>query len=210
MAKILQTKDELKQHLLEAMQFLEVSSISFDSGFHAEAKRLATTIRVLLHDTNASQSLLNQLGIKDTLNFKNTAFPLNPNNLLSHLGLVGMRMTDTGSSYYAHLDDYPPIPDIEPFKSFGDWWHEVVIKDSNGVEFTRENLIKSLANQDGGAHVDSKLDSKYADLSRGNSVGWVEVRESKEKPFKEVELHSVRQIAYELITTLKAIDLSTL
>lgn len=210
MSKIPQTKDELKQHFLEALQFLEVSSNSFDAGFHAEAKRLATTIRVLLHDTKQSQSLLKQLGLKDKLSYRNTAFPLNPNNLLAHLGLVGMRMTSAGTSYFAHLDDIPPDPEIHQFKTFETWWNEVVIKDTKGEEFTREKLIKLLSNQDGGAHVDPALDSSYAALKHDNSVGWVYSDGISEHPIRDIELHSVRQIAYELIETLKPLDIDNL
>ena len=56
--KIRQTEEELKSHLKEQIQFLLKSAQSYDEGFTSEAKRLAVVIRVLLHDTKKSKSLL--------------------------------------------------------------------------------------------------------------------------------------------------------
>jgi len=60
-----QTESELRQHLDDQLGFLEQSSASFDRGYEGEAKRLAVSIRVLLHDKGQSKSLLGQLGLKD-------------------------------------------------------------------------------------------------------------------------------------------------
>lgn len=75
-----QTQADLEEHLVEQIQFLESSAASFDSGFESESKRLATTLRVLLHETNRSHSLLDQLGKKATLKFFDTAYPVDPDN----------------------------------------------------------------------------------------------------------------------------------
>jgi len=45
------TKAELLDYLREQITFLRNSIDSYDKGFEGEAKRLATTIRVLVHDT---------------------------------------------------------------------------------------------------------------------------------------------------------------
>ncbi len=54
---------ELQAHLAEQLQFLEASADAFDRGFRGEAKRMAATIRILVHQTHRSHSLLGQLGI---------------------------------------------------------------------------------------------------------------------------------------------------
>jgi len=46
--KIQQTRKELLVHLNENLDFLKRSAAAFDSGYTAEAKRLAVTIRVLV------------------------------------------------------------------------------------------------------------------------------------------------------------------
>jgi hypothetical protein len=62
--KISLTLAELECHLAEQLQFLQVSAAAFDAGFEGEAKRLAVVLRILLHDTKSSKSLLGQLGRK--------------------------------------------------------------------------------------------------------------------------------------------------
>src|SRR5215203_4924840 len=86
MAKRTRTKQELEALLDEQIGFLERSAAAFDDGKDGEAKRLAVTLRVLLHDAKNSHSLLGQLGRKQ--NFVDTALEFNPENLLTHGGLV--------------------------------------------------------------------------------------------------------------------------
>ncbi|MEE9987498.1 hypothetical protein [Agrobacterium pusense] len=63
MTKIPLSQDDLNEHLAEQLGFLEASARSFDGGFIGEAKRMATTIRVLMHETPQSHSVLGQLGL---------------------------------------------------------------------------------------------------------------------------------------------------
>ena len=57
----------------EQMQFFRSSSAAYDAGNTTEALRLAVSLRVLLHDTPQSTSILSQLGVKTDLAFVNTA-----------------------------------------------------------------------------------------------------------------------------------------
>jgi hypothetical protein len=75
----------LLENLAESTQFLISSASSFDRGYEAEAKRLAVTLRVLLHDTPQSHSLLDLLGVKDQIRFTNTAAEIEPDNVLPTL-----------------------------------------------------------------------------------------------------------------------------
>ena len=201
MTKVTQSSQELDRHLRDSIGFLKASCASFDAGTVGEAKRLAATIRVLLHDTQQSQSLLGLIGLKQKITYINTATPHDPRNLLAHHGLVGFRMGGGGSSYWAPLGDGPPTR-YGRTDSFDSWWNEKVIIDKTGGVFTRRDLVLSLANKDGGAHVDPQLDAKYAALTRGNSLGWVVSDGASQRPLSDVELHSVRQIAYELFQSL--------
>jgi hypothetical protein len=69
MARHKQTKEDLAQHLREHVDWLEESMASFDSGKEHSAKRLAHTMRTLLHDTTKSHSLLGQLAVKESLRY---------------------------------------------------------------------------------------------------------------------------------------------
>jgi hypothetical protein len=70
--------------------------------------------------------------------------------------------------------------------------------------FTRKDLVLSIANQDGGAHVDPQLDEDYAGLTRKNSIGWVAEIDGKIIPNESnPALASIRQIAYKVLESLK-------
>ena len=198
MAKRQQTNDELIEQLKEQISFMKTSAKEFDTENYSEAKRLATNIRILLHDTNSSKSLLKQLNIKHKMYYRDSANEYDPKNLMSHHGLVGLKISNEGTSYYAQLEKRDCT-----FKTFDSWWEKIIISDKNKKQFTRKKLILALANQDGGAHVDPELDKAYDDLSRNNSIGWFHSNGSESTPVLKIELFSVRQIAFELISSIE-------
>jgi len=67
--KISQTSEELKQHFQEQLSFLRSSSLAYDQGNEAEAKRLASCIRTLVKES--PYSLLRSIGIKDLIDYAN-------------------------------------------------------------------------------------------------------------------------------------------
>lgn len=194
------TVDELEAHLDEQLAFLESSCNSFDTGFEGEAKRLAVSLRVLLHDTKHSKSLLGQLN-KKAAKFRDTAFEFDPDNKLTHGGLVFIATGKLETRYVAMLDDIP-----EPNNknvSFEDWWNSPVFVDKQKRQLSRKELILIAANQDGGAHVDPSLNETYAALSKDNTLGWVANDGDGEKPMGGPERAAIRQIAHETLKTFK-------
>jgi len=204
MTKYVQTTDELLDHLRDQIAFTKQSASSYDNGFEDEAKRLAVVIRVLVHDTSNSTSLLTLLN-KKRIKFYDSALPYDPKNLLPYNGLTMMRLsTQEGASYVAPLDGGPPVRSRVRKITFNTWWKDTfVIKDKYGNTFTRKDLILNASNTDGGAHVDPELDVAYANLSRFNSLGWKVFRNDIEDDFRNSPvLPSVRQIAHEVLKTL--------
>jgi len=198
-----QSTQDLLKHLNDSLYFLEASSQAFDEGYLSEAKRLATTIRVLLHDTRTSHSILGQLGVKSNLDYINSAPPLDPTPILSETGFIGIRRINNSTTFYAPLGDHPPFEDLIPYKKFDEWWNEGIIRDNTGQVFSRSKLILEVVNKDGGAHVDPNLNLAYAELSRNNSMDWVVSDGENLIPLKDFELYCIRQIAYELYSSLK-------
>jgi len=178
---------------------------AFDGGAEGEAKRLATVLRVLLHDRRRSASLLGQLGVKGRISFVDTAQPIHPHNLMATPGLVMMRIGADGGSYVAPLAGGMPERYRNPNKPFGPWWNEPVTKDAAGRLFSRKDYVLTVSNKEGGAHVDHTLDGAYAALTKGNSLGWVyssgdddDARPMERNP----AFASVRQVAFEVSRTL--------
>ena len=192
------TEDDFKSHLENKIRFLESSSQSYDNGCINEAKRLAVEIRVLLHNTSRSTSLLTHLKKNDIL-FYDTSSDYDPNNLLSQMMLIKMRIGPQGPEYIPVLDNESPIHDLKKKVPFEDWWKKVVFVNTKGDTFDRKDLILNLSNKDGGAHIDANLDDAYANLTRFNSLGWMFERGGIHEDLGNPVLASVRQISYEVI-----------
>lgn len=194
------TKDELIDQLKEQISFLQFSVKNFDEGNELEAKRMAISLRIMLYDTSNSKSLLGQLGLKKKIKFLNTAVPYSSTNLLSHHGLVGIKIEHLGNAkYFPFLDNKDAR-----FNSFKDWWGEIVIKDKKSNTFTRSNLIKIVSNKDGGAHVDSDIDKDYYELKNGNTIGWIftDINGNVKDLDNKIVFVSIREITFEVLKSL--------
>ena len=199
-----QNREELLAHLRDQIEFMIVSAVSFDNGFEGEAKRLAATIRILVHNTPRSTALLTQLRKTDIL-FYDSASAFDLKNIATSNCLTMFRQSPSGWDYVAPLDNLSPARSKDKKVGFARWWDRTIIyKDNAGNEFTRKNLVLAVANKEGGAHIDPKLDSAYANLSRFNSLGWKVYANGEEKDFNNSPvLPSVRQIAHEVIKSLR-------
>jgi hypothetical protein len=206
MAKTKLTTADFERHLKEQMEFLAGSAAAYDTGMLGEAKRIATVIRVLVHDTAKSVSLLTHLGVKDTLAFMDTAVPIDPRNMLTTPGLVMLQVTSTERTFEPPLDRLIP-PRQNPPKPFTQWWTDPVTKSQDGT-FSRRDYILTLANKEGGAHVDHQLDDAWVKLTREHSLelDWFAPGTDPPEDWTPTQgdpaLACVRQIAYEVDQTL--------
>lgn len=198
MANISRTQDDLDLLFREQLDFLKLSCASFDNGFEGEIKRLAIAVRVLVHDTTASTSLLT-LTNKKNAKFLDTAEPYDDRNELSHSSLVEICMTTIGVKPRAFLDDINHPNWID----FDAWWNGIVFVDSQKNEFSRKDIVLHLANKDGGAHVDQEIDERYHNLRNKNSLGWITTYgDGRQIAGEDHVPPTMRQIAHELIKSL--------
>ena len=202
MTKIPQTKDELERQLSDQLELLKELASLYDSEKTVAAKAISTVVRVLVHDTINSTSLLTQLDRKNIDFFDSVGAEAETwgkgQRLGSYHGLVG---AGTNSKYFPYLDD--TIPESSKYVPFDEYWRRVIFIDGKENSFTRKDIILTLTNQDGGAHVDPGLSAKYAVLSRQNSMGLTASMNGEEpKVFEGAELAAVRQIGHEMLRTL--------
>lgn len=181
-----QTSIELQTHFREQLRFLHTSARYFDSGTRSEAKRMATALRILFHDSDAAPSLTAQLRIRDSLSLSNTVSGDCTENLFPYSGLTMARAGPDVGTYEARLGfppsralppDLPlefrgPCPTPPDYLPFEPWWSTIVISDKKGVQFTRGELVLVVSEADGGVGVSPTLDPKYLRLSRENALGW--------------------------------------
>jgi len=195
------TYQKSNQMLLKDFQtqirFLKSSTESFDGGFEDEAKRLATSLRVLLHDAQYP-SLFSTLGIKNNFLFATSANRYLPINLVAYTGLVGMSFTVGGEAKYQPIcKQSDGTQNIWVY--FDDWWNQIIIDDKTNI-FSRRDIVLYAANKDGGTHIDPKIENKYYELILNNSVGWECCENDISRPMDNNLVYaSIRQIVHEFL-----------
>ncbi|HPW31192.1 MAG TPA: hypothetical protein PLL01_17555 [Rhodoferax sp.] len=195
--KIKQSQHELTDRLNEQLGFLKSSALLFDEGATAEAVRLAQTVRVLVHDTRNSTSLLELLQKKDVLFFDTAA-----KELPADQGQTALVATEIGPAECAVV----PILDSDlvntQMVSFDTWWNGVAIVDFKRQVFKRKDIVLNLANDLGGAHINLHLSSRLVDLIRNNSMnGFVQLPGKDVEPYPNPFPATMRQIAHEVLKT---------
>jgi len=192
MAKHRLSAADLVAHFDEQLGALQRSAQLFDEGYQLEARRMAVTLRVILH--GGRKSLLEQLGRKK-LDFVDSAQPFNPDNIASTHSLISLRIGGGQVSYQAKLDaDKPAVR-----TSFARWWKATVFADGKKRKMTRAHVVLTAANQDGGAHVDGTLRADYAELRHENLLGWLTGNNTP--PSGDPAYVAIRQIAHEVLKT---------
>lgn len=194
MAKYKLNSQELLEHWDDQLSFIQSSIQQFDKGIENEARRIATSLRVMFHETSRSHSLIKQTGLKHNFLLWSSGGLYTPSNLLSSWVLLELEVNESGL-YYKPLS----TNNIRTFfLGYEDWWNEIIFDDKKNV-FTRKDIVRYVANQDGGAHVDMKLDEKYAELVKHNSLGWTD---GDGNPVKNNPAYvAIRQIAKEVLVS---------
>ena len=115
------TSERFKQKLKEQIVFLQNSCCGSDDGNWSEAVRIAASVRVILHDSTHSISLLAHLRTKN-INLFNTYFdpPQEDNNGYEVITLFAMGTINMGVGgkygYGPILDDFKPcISHVLPY-----------------------------------------------------------------------------------------------
>lgn len=198
MSKYRITANELKEHWDDQIHFINKSIKDFDNGDEKEARRIATCIRVLFNETMKSKSIYSQLN--QQIHFISNTDLYTPSNLISSWTLLMMEIKDNNSYYKANLDRSSRVF----LMTFEDWWNEIIFDDLIN-KFSRRDIILYVADQDGGAHVDPKLDESYAALIKLNSLGWVQ--NNDQLPGNNPAYQAVRAIANELVISLNLLNI---
>lgn len=171
-------KQYLRERFEEQRLFLSKSIKEFVSGDLAEAVRIAITIRVLVHETGSSKSLLGQLTpnyldlkILDRAPVREETHEL-PHGTQSVVVMsvpISVKMNAEGVFLNPDLD-------VEAYQAsiLGKWWgrHSLILPGLGG--FSRKEIVRGLADKEGGAHVDTDINPKYQQLldSKSLQLGW--------------------------------------
>ncbi|MEI5585058.1 MULTISPECIES: hypothetical protein [unclassified Agromyces] len=200
--------EEHLEHLRDQLDFIDASCDRFDSGVHAEAKRLAIAVRVLAYDTTVSTGLLTRMGVTQILPWVDGTIPGGTRvvRLAKDLGVapVGSLLTVIPSEADATwAPAFSQVPLGAHRVGFTYWWQIPRIFDNRGTEASRRDVVLWLAHHDGGAHVDTLPDA-YRAIARGSSVGDFFSRLGRSPRDDSPVPAAMRQIAEEVRFTLRA------
>lgn len=183
-------------HLARQLSFLRRSCESYDAGATDEAIRIATIIRVLIHNTKASTSLLKHLNAT-TINLLSTTNGATPDTVM-YFGLGTMELGNGSCRYFPSLD-FGPIKKTIPVSQ---WWDQIVFVLDPQTRLSRRKIVLSAANQDGGAHVDATLSKEYEALSADGAIGHFTYGSNGmeiHQPIEDAHFVAIRQMAHELL-----------
>lgn len=212
--KVVRSDQDLLALLRDQFELLNKACLRYDGGDELEVINIASRLRVILQ---GPRSLIGQLHLAKDLRFRDTStHRLDPERNICIANIWPQVMPD-GARWRPLLDGWPNGHPMPPPQHLRAWWTEPIMPTStpDGLDHTprysRENLVLSVANQDGGAHADQR-DAAYDRLTRDYFALEVAIRSSDEtvSPYKPVQgnaVHAcVRQIGHEVLFTL-SVDL---
>lgn len=192
------------QELAKQLQFIANSCAAFDAACQSEAIRIATSLRVIFHDTSKCKSILNHLFAGQIRLLSTVAPPPEEKGEVVFFGgSPSICVSPRGAFYRVPLSDTP----YRTFLPRKEWWNQVLYvrknsKQGASIRILRKDVILQATNKDGGAHVDAKLTSEYEELKNGPWKQRVYSAEGiREQPIPNAELPMLRQIGYEVLNS---------
>jgi hypothetical protein len=189
---------DFRQHLLRQLGFLGRSCKSFDEGHIDEGIRIATVLRVLVHDTKSCVSLLKHLGATG-INLASTVASLDGAQAVMFWGMGQLSISSTHIAYRPNLGG----DSIKRLLPVNEWWNQIVYAHGS-LKLSRKAIVLGAADKDGGAHVDAKLTPEYAALAKSGSIGSL-VYESHlfnvTVPIENAHLGYIRQMGHEILSS---------
>jgi hypothetical protein len=198
---------DFKTQLRDQLEFIHSSCARYDAGHKREAVRIATHIRILLHDTRSSTSLLTHLGAKQRITLSSSVEGApHPQAVFS---VTMLRTTIRGggeTTYAAQLDPKYLLP-----MAVDGWWNQIVYV-LGQVRCSRKNLVLGAADKDGGAHVDAALAPDYDTVATTGERGFWHFSPTNDldnmQPVKDVHLVYLRQMGFEIMNSSELLALT--
>jgi hypothetical protein len=206
------------RHLEMQFGFIETSAREYDAGNLNEAIRIATSLRIIFHQTSTSTSILTHL---------------NSNNVRIATSLPPLPRPTTGTwtplvqvSIPIHYADgkvtgfdtpeyKPKLGSINLTRQVvaADWWADEPAFLLKGKKVSRSDIVKWAANKDGGAHVDGVLPLDYLALhNEFNDLMQIDIGNPQAGgasfSCENAHLAALRQMAYEILSSPELLELA--
>lgn len=195
-SKLTHNDFSLVDHLQRQLTYIRRSCELYDVGHLDEAIRIAVCIRVLIHDTKNSESVLHQMNVKERVKLVSSfSFNLLPKNFQPVSFFPLFASSGKGGTSVPF-----PLPMPLILKTVSEWWEEQVWMQESTL--TRKDIVLVAANKEGGAHVEAIAPQKVQELRKG-------LPQIKSVKINGVEVGSpdnyhfilIRQFAHELLSS---------
>ena len=187
------------EQLQTQLRLIENACRGFDADLFEAALHIAVAIRVLIHETSNSHSLLGQLTLRNSVKLLSTFPELKlkndvPKGVITETITFGVGIGPFGFQ--------PPLGNTpkKHYLSVDAWWNEVIHQFRE--RFSRADIILAAANQDGGAHIDPSPHQKTI-LLRG-SLGTVTTttnRGTQKRELTNPHFSMIRQFGFEILNS---------
>lgn len=171
--RIPRSRAETCKALSAQVKLLAHYAEQYDAGMIEMALPMSNSLRLLLHQTKHSQSLLDQLGLRRGRYFA-AARRLTPGNLATECKLVVVQVGGTQGVQYL---PYTAPMSLRARLAFPEWWGSPVLKGYGGTTMSRLDVVTAMADTDGGSHVDPGLGKVYSAFRSGQLLGWMRVND---------------------------------
>lgn len=193
-------KQQLINQFKQQLDALKLFAAEYDKGQSFLFKEMAVKLRILFQDSpkGRSRSLCSQLDIENI-------------ELYDSAKSIGDLVTNAVKApvYLRFNLDNPLIfrPNLLPglFKSDFHYWWSIgpIVIDKYKNEYSRQKLVRFVADNDGGAHVDIELPEQYYKLSRGDGSGWSHRTEENVEKYIDPIPATIREITHEVLLTFE-------
>lgn len=209
---------ELDDRIRQQIRVLLGSAKRFDQGgadAQDEALTMAIRLRTLLHSTQKVPSSMWAAGYLDSMRFTNSV-GVPPDDGSPFIGALqqvinlrpedGQRHVSFKAALGHHIRQLTPGQQavrLMNAPTFEEWWTAVLVRDFDKRNFTREFVVKTVANKDGGAHLDPTLPDSYLAVSRGPGFGLSIQIDSHDQHHGDPVPALLRQITWEFEQSLR-------
>lgn len=189
---------KLKEQFDIQMELIKSAIEWFDKWDFLQAIHLAVSLRKFLHDTNSSNSLLNQLWVKDKLWYFDSSLHRIENIMFQPWPYIWLMQFVVGNDkVFALLDESPDVKIIK----FDQRWNWNIFIDTDWTTLSRKDVVLNIANKIG-AHVDLNFDASYDTIINHNSL-WIQTGDDDwYQPITKLQYVAIRQITHELLKSM--------
>jgi hypothetical protein len=187
------------EQLQTQLRLIESACRNYDTGLQEAALHIAVALRVLIHETSKSHSLLGQLALRYSVKLLSTFPELKIENDTSDNVLTETITFGVGIGPFGFQPPLGNSPDKHYLLVDG-WWNEIVHEFRQ--RFSRGDIILTAANQDGGAHIAPNPRQKTI-LLRG-SLGTLTTTTSRGTQRRELtnpHFSLIRQFGFEILNS---------